>query len=127
MIADWIDDELRNWAEWCRSGPLPHPMPPDHAASAEGLYIAPSDLGEPAEPRRPRPNHLRAEIVHSAYRHVLTDRERWVLVWHYVRPHPMSTVLRRLRITRREWDVSMRSARRCVGEAFREAPSALRT
>lgn len=126
LTETWIDDELRNWARWCRSGPWPHPIPPDHAASAEGHYIAPSDLGEPEEPRPPKPNRERAEIVHRVYMDLLTTRERWTLVYRYVKPTAERIVLRRLRITARDYDVALMAAARCVGEAFRERRIAVR-
>lgn len=125
MIADWIDAELRNWAAWCWSGSWPHPIPPDHAESLEGSFVRDSALDgeeEQAEQvrRPPAPNRRHAEIVHQVYMTHLTDRERWVLVYKYVRPHTMEVVLRRLRIGRREWEVALMAAARCVGEAFRE-------
>lgn len=121
MIADWIDAELRNWAAWCWEGPWPHPLPPDHAASAEGHYRAPIIEDEDAERPKVRANRQRAEIVHAVYMERLTQRERWVLVYRYVRPTTQATALRRLRCTRRDWETALFAAARCVGEAFRES------
>lgn len=119
MIANWIDAELRNWARWCWSGSWPHPLPQDHAASAEGHYIAPSDLGEEPEPRQPAPVRHRAEIVHKVYLERLTQRERWSLVYRYVKPTEDRVVVRRLRITARDLETARLDAAKLVGEAFR--------
>lgn len=122
MIADWIDAELRNWARWCHQGPWPHPIPPDRAASLEGQYSAPiiddadADRGKPIPP-----NRRNAEIVHRVYLDRLTQRERWVLVWRYVKPIEDHVARRLIRINKREWEVALMAAARCVGEAFREA------
>lgn len=126
MIADWIDAELRNWARWCRSGPWPHPIPPDHAASAEGHYIAPSDLGEPEEPRPPKPNRERAEIVHRVFMERLTQTERWALIHRYVRRTEERVTLRRMRVSRDVHETTLRNAANKVGEAFREDRFAIR-
>jgi hypothetical protein len=120
VIAPWIDAELRNWSAWCRSGPWPHPIPPDRAASAEGRYIAESDLGNDDAPPPPiKPIARRAEIVHRVYRERLTERERWVLVWRYVRPIDDRVAIRRLRITRKVYEQALMDSARRVGEAFR--------
>ena len=126
MIADWIHHELLNWGRWCHQGPWPHPIPPDHAASAEGRYVAPSDLGEPPDPKPIPPNRQRAEVVHRVYREQLTNREQGVLLLRYIKPTPFPATLRRLRINRREYDVALIAAARCVGEAFREERIAVR-
>jgi len=115
-----IAAELENWAAWCRSGPWPHPIPPDTAASAEGKYVDPSDLyAEPPRPKPPRPNDQRAEVVQRVYMTELTPRERRVMAGKYVRREPEIVLARRLRITVQmvEADI-MRIARR-VGAAFR--------
>lgn len=128
MIADWIDAELRNWARWCWSGAWPHPIPPDHAASLEGRYIAPIiEDADAVQPRPVPPNRRHAEIVHEVYMTRLTTRERWVLVWRYVKPVEDQVARRRIRINKREWEVALMAAARCVGEAFREASIAVRT
>lgn len=121
MIADWIDAELRNWARWCWSGAWPHPIPPDHAASAEGKYIAPSDLGEPDEPRPPKPNHERAELVHRVFMDRLTQTERWALIHRYVRRTEEPIALRRMKVSRDVFETTLVNAARKVGEAFRES------
>lgn len=121
MIAEWIVDELENWGRWCNSGPWPHPIPPDHAASAEGRYSAPIIEDADAEQPRPvRPNAERAEIVHRVYREQLTERERRVLVLRYVRKVPNNQVARRARLSGALVAESMMTSARLVGEAFRE-------
>lgn len=120
MIADWIDAELRNWAAWCHEGPWPHPIPPDHAASAEGKYIAPSDLGDPEEPRPPKPNFERAELVHRVFMDRLTQTERWSLIHRYVRRTEDRIAWCRMRVSRDVFETTLVNAARKVGEAFRE-------
>lgn len=119
VIDPWIDAELRNWARWCWSGAWPHPLPQNHAASAEGHYLAPSDLGESPEPRQPAPNRHRAEIVHRVYLELLTQRERWSLVYRYVKPTEDRVVVRRLRITARDLEIARLDAGKRVAEALR--------
>jgi hypothetical protein len=122
LIAPWIEAELRNWSAWCRSGPWPHPIPPSHAASAEGKYISPSDLGDEDDDAPPppiKPVAKRAEIVHLVYRERLSERERWVLVWRYVKPIDERVALRKLRITRKVYEQALIDSARKVGEAFR--------
>lgn len=121
MTDDWLDDELTNWGRWCNSGPWPHPFPPDHAASAEGRYLAPIIEAEDAEQPRPiRPNAERAEIVHRVYREQLTERERRVLVLRYVRRVPANQLPRAMRTSQTIVTAAMLAACRRVGEAFRE-------
>lgn len=120
MIAKWIVDELENWGRWCNSGPWPHPIPPDHAGSAEGRYLSPSDIDAEPEPRPVRPNAERAEIVHRVYREQLTERERRVLVLRYVRKVPNNQVARRARLSGALVAESLMTSARLVGEAFRE-------
>lgn len=124
MIADWIDHELRNWARWCWSGAWPHPLPPDHCASIEHLYQAPSDIGaevdaEEAARRIPIVRD-RAEIVHRVYLDRLTKRERLVLVVRYVRRTPADQVARRTGLPENVVAEAMMVSARLVGEAFRE-------
>jgi DNA-directed RNA polymerase specialized sigma subunit len=126
VIADWIDDELQNWARWCNSGPWPHPVPPDHAASAEGRYLSPSDIDAEPEPRPVRPNAERAEIVHRVYRERLTDRERRVLVVRYIHRTPADQVPRRTRLSEALVAEATMAAARLIGEEFREERLALR-
>lgn len=89
MIPKWLDDELRNWARWCWSGSWPHPIPPDHAASAEGKFVGKSIYGAEIEqderadkPLKPNAEH--AEKVHEVYRNQLGRDEQRVLVHEYV-------------------------------------------
>lgn len=122
MIDRWIEDELWNWARWCWSGAWPHPLPPDHAASAEGRFVAPPEWGENAEaeqPRAPAPNRERAEIVHRVFRERLTQTERWALIHRYVRRTEERITLRRMRVSRDVYETTLLSAARKVGEAFR--------
>jgi len=124
MIADWIDHELRNWGRWCNSGSWPHPLPPDHCASIEHLYQAPSDIGaevdaEEAARRIPIVRD-RAEIVHRVYLDRLTKRERLVLVVRYVRRTPADQVARRTGLPENVVAEATIAAARLVGEAFRE-------
>lgn len=124
MIADWIDHELRNWARWCWSGAWPHPLPPDHCASIEHRYMAPSDIGAEVDAeevaRRIPIVRERAEIVHRVYREQLTDRERRVLVVRYVHRTPADQVARRTRLSENVVAEATMAAARLVGEAFRE-------
>lgn len=130
MIADWIDHELRNWGRWCNSGPLPHPIPPDHCASIEHRYMAPSDLGAEVDAeevaRRIPIVRERAEIVNRVYREQLTDRERRVLVVRYVDRTPADRVARRTRLPENVVAEATIAAARLVGEAFMESRIALR-
>lgn len=129
MIADWIDHELRNWARWCWSGPWPHPLPPDHCASIEHRYQAPSDIGAEVDAeevaRRIPIVRERAEIVHRVYREQLTDRERRVLVVRYVHRTPADRVPHRTRLPENVVAEATIAAARLVGEAFRESRIAL--
>ena len=121
MIADWIEHELVNWARWCRSGPLPHPIPPDHAASLEGRYMAPIiEDADAAQPRAPAPNRQRAEIVHRVFMDRLTQTERWALIHRYVRRTEERIALRRMRVSRGVFETALLNAAWKVGEAFRE-------
>ena len=125
MIADWIDAELRNWARSCWSGAWPHPLPPDHCASIEHLYQAPSDIGAEVDAeevaRRIPIVWDRAEIVERVYRYRLTERERRVLVVRYVHRTPADQVARRARLPENVVAEAMMTSARLVGEAFREA------
>lgn len=119
-IDSAVEAEILNWAAWCHSGRWPHPIPPDKAASAEGMFVDPSDLyAEPPRPRPPQPNEQRALVVQRVYMTELTPRERRVMAGKYVRREPEIVLARRLRITVQmvEADI-MRIARR-VGRAFR--------
>lgn len=126
MIADWIDHELRNWAAWCKSGEPAGPRIQDRAASAEGKYIAPSDLGDPPQPRPPRPNRERAEVVHRVYLQQLDTRERRALVLRYIDGWPENRVPRLMRISHAMYSAAMIGAARRVGEAFRETNHSVR-
>ena len=119
MIADWIDHELRNWAAWCHSGEPAGPRIQRQAASAEGRYLAESDLGEKPEPRPPRPNRERAEVVHAVYLRQLDTRERRVMVLRYVDGYPEKRAPRLARISDDMYRAAMLSVARRVGEAFR--------
>jgi len=124
MIADWIDAELRNWARWCWSGAWPHPLPPDHCASIEHRYQAPSDIGAEVDAeevaRRIPIVRERAEIVHRVYLDRLTDRERRVLVVRYIHRTPADRVSHRTRLPENVVAEATMAAARLVGEAFRE-------
>ena len=86
MISRETESDLQNWGRWCNQGPWPHPLPSGRAASAEGRYIPPSDLGNDDIPNPPPPvNRDRALIVQSVYDHKLTQPERLVLRAEY--PH----------------------------------------
>ncbi len=119
MIADWLEHELLNWARWCRSGPLPHPIPPDHCASIEHRWIDPSDLYKEVEPRPIAPNRQRAEIVHRVFMDRLTQTERWSLIHRYVRRTEEPIALRRMKVSRDVFETTLLNAARKVGEAFR--------
>ena len=122
MIADWIDAEFRNWARWCWSGAWPHPIPPDHAASLEGRYIAPIiEDADAVQPRAPAPNRQRAEIVHRVFMDRLTQTERWSLIHRYVRRTEDRIAWRRMRVSRDVFETTLVNAARKVGEAFRES------
>lgn len=128
MIDERIDAELRNWARWCHAGPWPHPIPPDHAASLEGRYIAPIIEAEDAvQPRPPPPNRRNAEIVHRVFMDRLTQTERWALIHRYVRRTDDRIAWRRMRVSRDVFETTLLNAARKVGEEFREGdPIALR-
>lgn len=121
MIADWIDEELRNWARWCWSGEFPGPRHQERAASAEGRYLPPSDLGDEPEQPRIRPNRERAERVHHVYLTQLDTRERRVICLRYVDRWPAKKIPRLMRISEAMFEAAMIQAGRRVGEAFRSA------
>lgn len=119
-IDSAVEAEILNWVAWCHSGRWPHPIPPDKAASAEGMFVDPSDLyAEPPRPRPPQPNEQRALVVQRVYMEQLTPRERKVLVGRYIRRENSRFIARRLRLTVPLVDEAiLRSARR-IGAAFR--------
>lgn len=119
MIAEWIDYELRNWAAWCHSGEPAGPKVQRSAASAEGHYLPPSDMGDPPEPRAPRPNRERAEVVHAVYLRQLDRRERRAMVLRYVDGYPERKVPRLMRVSDDMYRAAMLSVARRIGEAFR--------
>lgn len=126
-VAEWIDEELHNWARWCHQGPWPHPIPPDHAASLEGRYIAPIiEDADAAQPRAPAPNRQRAEIVHRVFMDRLTQTERWSLIHRYVRRTEERIALRRMKVSRDVFETTLLDAARKVGEGFREDRFAIR-
>ncbi len=87
VIPEPTHHELKNWARGEWSGPWPHPIPPNHAASAEGRWVPPSDLGAEAE-KKPAPvNRQRAEIVRVLYKDHMTHSERTVLLQEYIWRH----------------------------------------
>ena len=125
MIAEWIDHELRNWSRWAWSGEWPHPLPQTHAASAEGRYLPPSDLGDPAPPKAPKPLHERAQLVQTVYDQRMSQRERFVIAAEYPRKYVSGRHLygragaaRRLRISLAMYEAALRTGARLVGEAF---------
>lgn len=125
MIAEHVHHEFINWARWCWSGAWPHPIPPDHAASLEGRYLAPSDLGEPPEPRPIPPNRQRAEIVHSVFMDRLTQNERWALIHRYIRRTEDRIACRRMRVSMDVFETALVNAANKVGGAFREGVAAV--
>lgn len=84
VIPEWVEHEIQNWARWCWSGPLPHPLPSTQCASAERYYRAPSDLGE-AETSLSPPYAPHAEMVQRAYVAMLT-KEQHVMKAEYIHP-----------------------------------------
>lgn len=126
MIADWIRVELRNWAAYCHSGPLPHPLPPDCALSLEGKYIAPTIYEEEyaleqVATRPIPPDRKRAEVVQFVYDYRLTARERRILVDRYIKRPKVDKVetIRQLRITREMYEIALGMAAKEIGRAFR--------
>ncbi|MCR4300827.1 MAG: hypothetical protein NUV51_04385 [Sulfuricaulis sp.] len=120
MIAEWINEELCNWARWCHSGPQPIPFPPDHCRSIEYRWIEPSDLYKEAPPpRQPSPNRQRAEIVHRVYLERLTDRERQAIKVRYVWRDPKPW--KHMRVGQAAYEAALITVARMVGEAFRES------
>lgn len=127
-MVDWLEKELRNWADECRSGPWPHPLPPDRAMSLEGNYMRDSvlELEERQDiraTRRPLPDAKRAAIVQAVYNERLDSRERRILVDLYIRlpaVRPERTI-RQLHITAEMYEAAMRSAALEIAKAFRTA------
>lgn len=79
-MSDWVHHELMNWARWCWLGPLPHPLPPDHAMSLEGNYIPPAEWGEEVitEAKPIPPNADNAKKVQAVFDSA-TEAERQVM------------------------------------------------
>lgn len=123
MVPRWLDAELHNWAAWCRSGEPAGPRVQDRAASAEGRYIAPSDIDADPEPRPPRPNRERAEIVHRVYLFELDARERQALKLRYVRRWPDNRIQRIMRVSSDVADTILFCAARRVAAAFNDRGS----
>lgn len=69
VIPDHIHHELQNWARWCWSGPLPHPMPATQCGSLEAGYRAPPQWDGSDERRQPviRPNDRHARLVQASW------------------------------------------------------------
>lgn len=125
LIERWVHEELVNWARWCWSGSWPHPVRPGRAASAEGRFVAPSDLGDESGEPHIRPHSGRARIVQRVYERQLTERQRRVLASEYPRRHLSGRVrygragaARKLHLSTAMYETALRQAARQVQEAF---------
>lgn len=134
VIVDWLHAELVNWSQWSWSGELPHPLPKGRAASAEGHYLAPSDLGDEPEQPRLRPNVERARIVERVYQTRLSNRERFVLAAEYPRrivsgrvAYGRAGAARRMRISLAQYEGALRVAARQVELEFDGGSDSLRS
>lgn len=112
----WLLDELNNWRRWSWSGDLPHPLPPTHAASAEGQYIAESDLGEKPEPKSPEPDAARAKRMEAIYQG-LPRTQKLIVRGLYVYRAPPAQVARRVGVGRRELERQHAEAIRLICDA----------
>lgn len=90
-----VHAEFENWSRACWSGSWPHPLPVDRAMSAEGRYTPEAgDVFDPPEPRPPKPNFERAEIVQMVFKERLTHRERLVVIAEYTQRHASGRAMR---------------------------------
>lgn len=124
-MAPWLHAELVNWSIWSWTGELPHPLPKARAASAEGAFLSPSNLGDEPEEPRLRPHHDRACVVERVYRTRLTERERFVLAAEYPRRfvsgrfhYGRAGAARRLRISLSMYEEALAGAARQVEREF---------
>lgn len=92
MDGNWIEHELRNWARWANSGPMPHPTPWEwmgHCCSLEGNYLPPEQTG-PSDiedlVKAPPPIHVEnAKVVQRVF-DVSIYIERKVMQAEYLSP-----------------------------------------
>lgn len=109
-VPRWAHEEFANWADWCWSGEPPGPPRSTRAASAEGAYLAPSDLGDEPEPAPPMPDARRAAVVHYVYLHAMDPLQRRVLKALYVHQTPRWMAPARLRVSPGAIDAALRAA-----------------
>jgi len=84
LLSDEVRLDLQNWSRWLNAGPWPHPLPSNHAGSAEGNYTSPSDLGDddadnPPPPPRQYIDVERAQMLDGIFHKRLTPLQRKVL------------------------------------------------
>jgi hypothetical protein len=124
-IPDNIHHELLNWARWCHSGALPHPLPPTHCGSLEAGYRSPPQWAGDDSRRVPmiRPNENNARIVQGVWEH-LPPRERDVLREEYpaaLEPRAVigrDAAARRLGVPLSWYLIWLQNGVREVGKAF---------
>lgn len=123
-----VHAEFENWSRACWSGSWPHPLPFNRAMSAEGRFVPEAgDVFDPPEPRPPKPNFERAEVVQRVFNDRLSHRERLVVIAEYPqrirsgrRDSGIERAARSLGLTARLYEDSLRRAARLVEIAFEE-------
>lgn len=131
MNENWIEHELRNWARWCNSGPMPHPTPWEwmgHCCSLEGDYLPPEQTGptDDEELRKPPPVHIEnAKVVQRVF-DVSIYIERKVLQAEYLSPGQyarhssgIGAAARRLKLSTPAYETILASLKQRVEKAFR--------
>jgi hypothetical protein len=132
MISRETDADLWNWARWLQQQPLPHPLPIGRAASAEGRYLPPSDLGDVDAPKPPPPvNTDRAKAVQKLYEYAMSTQEKFVIREEYpyrhkhMRPTKLggtqfdrSSAARKLGMPLRVYSTHLRDAAKLVSQTL---------
>ena len=125
IVHELAHFELINWARWCWLGRFPHPLPPEHCASYEHHYLAPSDLGDSdAPPSRILPNAQNARRVQAIY-DALPETQRQVIRAEYPQfrqsgraEHGRHWMARHLGIAVSEYDYALQVVSGLVMEEF---------
>jgi hypothetical protein len=122
VSKDWIEQELNNWARWCRSGPEPGPVEPDHC----GLqYLQERASEEETDPNKPPPIHVEhAQIVQRVFdSSIKTERKvmqaEYVSPWQYARySGGIAAAARRLDISTAAYETHLTCIKRRIERAF---------
>ena len=134
-LPDHIHHDLLNWARYSWSGPYPHPLPQSRAASAEGRWVPPSDLGNEEQEDKPPPiNRDRAKKIDALYLDgIWGNAERWVMWAEYIHRHMFmkkdkrsnpffdrNAAARKVGYPLSVYEANLRSAARIAGQAMGE-------